>query len=79
MKLEIKYYGVVAEITGKGNECFENKALTTTEELEQHLLKKYPKLVDVNFKLAINQQLTDEKATIKDGDEIALLPPFAGG
>jgi molybdopterin converting factor small subunit len=79
MKLEIKYYGVVAEITGKSSECYENKASIATDRLEQYLFKKYPKLENVNFNLALNQQIVNEKTPLKEGDEIALLPPFAGG
>jgi molybdopterin converting factor small subunit len=38
-------------------------------------LSKLPK----DALLAVNQEFADREATLKDGDEIALLPPVSGG
>jgi molybdopterin converting factor small subunit len=31
------------------------------------------------YRISVNNELTNEDRTLSDGDEIALLPPFAGG
>ena len=37
------------------------------------------KLNDINFKVAVNQKLVESTHQLKGNDEVALLPPFAGG
>ena len=43
----------------------------------------YPAIGDLLLKkkilVSVNQEIAHEETEIKDGDEIALLPPFAGG
>lgn len=43
----------------------------------------YPKIGELLQKkkvlLSVNQDIAHEDLEVKDGDEIALLPPFAGG
>jgi len=79
MKLTINYFGLVAEITEKSDEGVECEENTSLIDLKQLLQTRYPKLEEVNYQWAVNQQIADAKTTLKTGDEIALLPPFAGG
>ncbi|MGB0882067.1 MAG: MoaD/ThiS family protein [Vicingaceae bacterium] len=75
--LRLKYFGMIAEAIDKTEEEFnliENTA-TLTAELEL----KYPKLKDLNYKFAVNQSLVSGNVELNANDEIALLPPFAGG
>ena len=43
----------------------------------------YPKIGELLQKkkvlVSVNQEIAHEDLEVKDGDEIALLPPFAGG
>ena len=45
--------------------------------------KRYPKIGELLQKkkvlVSVNQDIAHEDLEVKDGDEIALLPPFAGG
>lgn len=75
--LKLKYFGMVAEAIGKTEEDFalvENLTILTTE-----LESKYPKIEGLNYKFAVNQTMISENICLSDNDEIALLPPFAGG
>ncbi len=75
--LILKYFGMIAEAIGKTEEdlsLVENLTILTTE-----LELKYPKLKDLNYKFAVNQTMVTENINLADNDEIALLPPFAGG
>ena len=77
MNLNIKYFGMLVEIT----KCEEEILLfseTTVSELLQVLYKKYPSLENKKFQIAQNQKIV-KKSTIISEIEIALLPPFAGG
>ena len=75
--LKLKYFGMIAEAINKSEEDFifvENLDALTLE-----LKEKYPKLNDLNYKFAVNQTLVATNIVLKESDEIALLPPFAGG
>ncbi|WP_298892678.1 MoaD/ThiS family protein [uncultured Psychroserpens sp.] len=77
MKLTIKYFGMLAEIT----ECTEETITfseDTVSELLKMLLAKYPALEKKEFQVAQNQTLVSEDTQILNS-EIVLLPPFAGG
>lgn len=75
--LKLKYFGMIAEATGKVEEDF--SCVKNLSDLTIKLELKYPKLKELNYKFAVNQSLVPNDIIIKDNDEIALLPPFAGG
>lgn len=78
MKLNVKYFGLVAEAAGKQEEVLEfSEGISATELLTQ-LVEKYNIPDAESVQVAVNQNL-DTNAVLKDGDEVALLPPFAGG
>jgi len=75
--LKIKYFGMIAETINKSEEDI--KFLGNLDLLTLELEGEYPKLKDLNYKFAVNQTLVATNITLKENDEIALLPPFAGG
>ena len=77
MLVTIKYFGQIAEATQKEKELFEFSGKQVSELLNS-LYKKYSALKNIDFKVAQNQELVSEESKIT-GEEIALLPPFAGG
>ncbi|MBT8265989.1 MAG: MoaD/ThiS family protein [Bacteroidia bacterium] len=77
MELTIKYFGMISELTS----CEEEKILfeqTTISELLKDLFKKYPDLKNKDFRIAQDRKLVSLDSLIS-GQELALLPPFAGG
>lgn len=80
MTLSIKYFGMIAETIGKQEEKVEiSRQQIAVALLVELLLKKYPDLNLKSFKIAVNQSIAENTAIINENDEIALLPPFAGG
>ncbi len=77
MLITIKYFGQIAEVTQKEEESLEFSGALISELLEQ-LYKKYALLGNKDFKVAQNQELVTFETPVS-GNEIALLPPFAGG
>ncbi|MDW5287672.1 MoaD/ThiS family protein [Formosa sp. PL04] len=77
--ITIKYFGMLAEHTKCSEEHLEFKAVTLSELLKDLNIKYQfnPK----SFHVALNQKLIQdsEDITLQIQDEIALLPPFAGG
>jgi molybdopterin converting factor small subunit len=78
MKLAVKYFGMIAEAIGKHEEQLEITG-NSVLELDVFLKNKYAKLEFINYKFAVNQVVVDGIELLKENDEIALLPPFAGG
>ena len=78
MSLKIKYLGMLAEATGKNEEILEFNVISVSQ-LIKTLQKKYPQFITMSFKVAVNHTLVEENTELKENDEVALLPPFAGG
>ena len=77
MKITIKYFGWIAEVTQCEEEIIDFSKNLISEVIE-FLNSKYPELKTKNFRVAQNQELVSFETKIT-GSEIALLPPFAGG
>ena len=77
MKLNIKYFGMLAEITHCSEETMEVGATSMADLLEQ-LYQKYPGLEEMDFQVAQDHQITSKEDKII-ANELALLPPFSGG
>ena len=69
---------MLTEALGNSNIDVELESTSVTE-LKGKLIDMYPKLKDMSFKIAVNQSLVNGDCIINKNDEIALLPPFAGG
>ncbi|RIV43414.1 MoaD/ThiS family protein [Flagellimonas pelagia] len=78
MKVTVKYFGLVAEAKGTNEEVLNLTAPTTAHELKLKCLNPLGIMDQESIQVAVNQNL-DENIILKDGDEVALLPPFAGG
>lgn len=77
MKLNIKYFGLIAEITNCNEETIEFSN-ATIGDLKKVLLDKYHELNTKDFQIAQNKEIVSNNTKVS-GKEIALLPPFSGG
>lgn len=80
MTFTIKYFGLVSDITRKKEEqlFFESDNLTL-KQLQYKLEEQYPELENTTYSFAVNQSISQSNEILKNNEEIALLPPFAGG
>lgn len=79
MTITVKYFGALAEAAAKNEESIDISAIgNDLNDLREHCLNKYSTLGELSFKIAVNQSIQEE-AELQDGDEVAFLPPFAGG
>ena len=77
MRLTIKYFGLLAEITDCSEEDIEFSGMLIDNLLDE-IYSKYPKLKETDFQVAQGQIIINKETEVS-GKEIALLPPFAGG
>lgn len=76
MKIKVLLFGVLAE---KAGEDKMEVSVADIESLKTYIFEKTPELKGLSFQVSVNQEITQDNLKLKDGDEVALLPPFAGG
>ena len=79
MKVRVLFFGMIAEALESSVYSIENYGGNTIGELEADLLARYPLLGEFTYQIALNQKTVDKSETLKTENEIAILPPFAGG
>jgi molybdopterin converting factor subunit 1 len=82
-KVTVKFFASCREQSGETAITIDIEPNTTTaSDLIQILLERYP-LLEAGIrevKIAINRSYVEERSQVlRDGDEIALLPPISGG
>lgn len=79
MGVTIYFWGQLAEITGRELLVL-NPVPQNLLELSEELFSRYPSLKDRTFAISVNKKFSNVMETsIKAGDEVAFMPPFAGG
>ena len=77
--VNIKYFSVIAEKTNLESEktSFDYNQLS---KIVESIKNKYD-LHQLSFQISLNLNLvnSEDSIIVNDGDEIAFLPPFAGG
>ena len=77
MKLSILLFGVLADEAGSPNIMIEN--VNTLEELKEKVKEELPSISKYSFQVSVNRDIVRGDMKLKENDEIAFLPPFAGG
>ena len=82
MKVHVLFFASTRELTGlnKLDIEIEQQPFTTTD-LKIMLQSRFPGLnfENSNINIAINRKYEKDEVALKDGDQIALIPPIAGG
>ncbi|WP_316739066.1 MoaD/ThiS family protein [Pedobacter aquatilis] len=77
MKIELISFGKISDFIT--NQQIEFKGAQTTDALKEELEKLFPQLAGIKYKLALNQSFLQGTVQLKDGDSLAIMPPFSGG
>ena len=77
MEVKVLFFGVLAEITGTSFKHYFD--IKTIMDLKQKIEDDFPEIVHYDFRIALNNQIIEGEQPLKSGDEVAFLPPFAGG
>ena len=81
MKYSIKLFGIFEDEIGQSVLEIEAESVLKVGELREKLHQNYPILEEVqHYMVAVNQiYCNDFNALLTEKDEIALIPPIAGG
>lgn len=77
MTVNILFFGALIDVTKVSSLVLND--VSNSEDAIALLHKQFPLLCHYKFSLALNQTFLSDTEALQDGDELALLPPFAGG
>ncbi len=79
----VKYFANLKQMAGKDEDQFDVSEGTTLEQLSEMIGQSVPQLGKMvrekKVMISLNYDMVPLDTVVKDGDEIALLPPFSGG
>lgn len=78
MKLDIKYFGMIAEWVGTSENELEFSG-STVADLKSQLESSFSELKGISYQIAVNHTISTDDLMLNEHDELAILPPFAGG
>ena len=77
MLIKVLFFGVLAEVTQTSIKHYRD--VRSFGDLRLRIEDDYPELVHYNYRIAVNNEIINEDPVLKDNDEVAFMPPFAGG
>ena len=81
MRVHVLYFAVFREQLARDAEELELAAGARVAEAIAALAERHPPIARLRgrFRIAVNADFADEDRALADGDELALIPPVAGG
>ena len=77
MEISVLFFGVLAEVTKTSFRHYSN--VRSFDDLKLRIEDEFPEMIHYNYRIAVNKEMVSDVPILNDGDEIAFLPPFAGG
>ena len=79
--ITLKLFAIYQEALGVPEQTLALPAGITAGEVRDRLIKSHPTLAQWKdlTRFGINLQFVEASATLKDGDELVLIPPVSGG
>ena len=80
MNLRILCFGITRDIIGQFEYSTSLGNGATVADLREHLSAKFPTFATLkSLRVALNSEYAEESMTLKENDEIVLIPPVSGG
>jgi molybdopterin converting factor subunit 1 len=81
VRISMLYFATVKDATGIRMESIDLSNDTSIREMLSKISIIYPKLKHIlnNIQISVNYKIVDLNTVLKEGDEVALLPPISGG
>jgi molybdopterin converting factor small subunit len=77
MEVKVLFFGVLTEVTGTAIKHYRD--VKSIGSLKLRLNDDYPEIIHFDFRIALNNEMINGDHELNEGDEVALMPPFAGG
>ena len=81
--ISIKYFASLKSIAKKEEDSLDIENPISIDQLSDIISKTMPKMGAIirekKVMISVNQEMASADTIIRDGDEVAFLPPFSGG
>ena len=81
--VKVKFFAIIKNLAGKEEAQFDVGGSIKLKDLVDMIDKDFPKVGEMlrtkRVLISVNQEIGTDDMLVKDGDEVAILPPFAGG
>jgi molybdopterin synthase sulfur carrier subunit len=77
MEIKVLFFGVLAEVTGTAFKHYRD--VSSKKDLLIRIQDDFPEIVHYKYRISVNSEISDEDLLLKQDDEVAFMPPFAGG
>jgi len=77
MQVKVLFFGVLSDVTG--TDCRHYAEVKSVSDLKIRIMDDFPEVQHYNYRISLNSEILNSDRNLNDGDEIAFLPPFAGG
>jgi MoaE-MoaD fusion protein len=81
MKVNVLFFGLARDLTGFQSEQAEIVEGASLDDLWRRYEARFPPLREMAGSLlaAVNEEIADRSRLLRDGDEVAFMPPVSGG
>ncbi len=77
MNITVLFFGVLAEVAQTSIKHYRN--VNSFGDLQLKIQDDFPEIIHYNYRISVNHEIINSDPLLNDGDEVALMPPFAGG
>ncbi len=81
--VKVRFFAIIKNLAGKEEAQLEVGSSIKLKDFVGMIEKEFPKVGEMlrtkRVLISVNQEIGNDDMLVKDGDEVAILPPFAGG
>ncbi len=79
MQIRVLFFGMLKDLAGRASESLSLPEDATLGDVLQHYEQAIPRDLMASLAMSVNQEYAAPDARLRQGDEVALLPPVSGG
>jgi len=80
MNVKVKFFALGRELIGQRELQLQIPENNSVANLIEKLKEEYPRFAQLNsYLVAVNMEYAGMDTQLKDGDEVAIIPPVSGG
>ena len=81
MQVRVLFFGILRDLAGRGGEVLTLPEHATLSDVFMHYEEMNPRLGELagSIAISVNQEFAGPDSSLKEGDEVAFLPPVSGG
>ena len=77
MEIKIYLFGRLKELTGLSELVMEG--ISDTDQVMHEVICRFPNIKGIPCLVAVDREIIHGNTSLKEGQELAILPPYSGG